>query len=73
MLVVLKANPEIIHKILAHLSSSAIPDIILKLCTLENTIEGQGTVEWLNSLHIIETLTDWIKPNGESEVELINV
>lgn len=48
MLQFIKTQPEVVPKLLLHMSTSAIMDLLLKIISMEEAQEGKGTVQvWL--------------------------
>lgn len=55
MLQFIKSQPEVVPKLLLHMSTSAIMDLLLKIISMEEAQEGKGTVQvWL--LYVIHPL-----------------
>jgi len=45
MLDFIKAQPDVVPKLLLHMSTSSIMDLLLKIISMEEAPEGRGTVE----------------------------
>jgi len=45
MLNFIKAQPQVVSKLLLHMSTSPIMDLLLKIISMEETQEGKGTVQ----------------------------
>ncbi len=66
----IKAQPNIVQKILTHISSSPISDLLLKLISIEDIPEGAGIVEWLYTENLIPSLVQRLNPQLDPEVRL---
>ncbi|KAI8393932.1 SIT4 phosphatase-associated protein-domain-containing protein [Radiomyces spectabilis] len=67
MLTFIKSDPENLQKILNHLKTSAILDLLLTLVRLEEVDEGKGIVKWLSDQGLLENLVDRLDPYLDSE------
>lgn len=65
----IKSQPNTIQKILTHISSSPISDLLLKLISIEDIPEGAGIVEWLYTENLIPSLVQRLNPQLDSEVK----
>eukprot|EP01129_Flabellula_baltica_P001934 TRINITY_DN11826_c0_g1_i2.p1 TRINITY_DN11826_c0_g1~~TRINITY_DN11826_c0_g1_i2.p1 ORF type:complete len:292 (+),score=62.73 TRINITY_DN11826_c0_g1_i2:40-915(+) len=54
----LKRNTNVVFNILKHVGSSVITDFFSHLISLEDRVEGFGTVDWLNSIQLMENITE---------------
>lgn len=45
MLLFIKSQPEVVPKLLLHMSTSAIMDLLLKIISMEESPDGKGTVQ----------------------------
>lgn len=68
MLKFIKSIPDIVSKLMGHLETSAIMDLILKLISLEEYPDGAGVIEWLHEQSLIGLLIQQLDPNNEPEV-----
>ncbi|KAI8998266.1 SIT4 phosphatase-associated protein-domain-containing protein [Gaertneriomyces semiglobifer] len=68
MLTFIRAKENVVKKLLTHIGSSAIADLLLKLISLEELPEGQGIVEWLSSENLVETLVSRLNPALDGDV-----
>ncbi|KAI8976765.1 SIT4 phosphatase-associated protein-domain-containing protein [Pilobolus umbonatus] len=62
----IKSKPENVKKILAHLESSPMMDLLLKLVRMEEITEGRGLVKWLNENGLLADLMNRLDPNLDS-------
>lgn len=60
-------NPTILSKILKHISSSPIAEILLKLISVSDREEASGVIEWLSKEKVIPTLVARFDPNLDDE------
>ncbi|KAG9290880.1 hypothetical protein G9A89_011030 [Geosiphon pyriformis] len=60
--------PNVVSKLLKHMETSAIMDLLLKLISVEEYPEGTGVIEWLNSEGLIQALISKLNPNLDSEI-----
>ncbi|KAG1139562.1 hypothetical protein G6F37_010335 [Rhizopus arrhizus] len=63
----IKSDSENLNKILAHLQTSAIMDLLLTLIRMEELSEGKGIVKWLSEHGLLENLIDRLDPYLDSE------
>lgn len=49
MLHFIKSQPEVVPKLLLHMSTSSIMDLLLKIISMEESPEGKGTVQVTNN------------------------
>jgi len=49
MLQFIKSQPEVVPKLLLHMSTSSIMDLLLKIISMEESVEGKGTVQVQNN------------------------
>ncbi|KAG0268497.1 hypothetical protein DFQ27_006562 [Actinomortierella ambigua] len=71
MLAFIKAQPEVVPKLLLHMSTSAIMDLLLKIISMEESPEGRGTVQWLSEQGLMPWLVNRLDPNFDAEVHSI--
>lgn len=64
----LKQKEELIDRIIKHLESSAVMDLLLKIIACEETPEGKGVLEWLSSANLIPRLVGKLDPSLDGEV-----
>ncbi|KAJ3160426.1 hypothetical protein HDU86_000760 [Geranomyces michiganensis] len=68
MVTFIRAQPNVVQRLLAHIGSSAIADLLLKLISMEELPEGAGVVEWLSKEGLVPTLVGRLDPTLDSEV-----
>ncbi|KAF9355926.1 hypothetical protein BGX26_005931 [Mortierella sp. AD094] len=71
MLEFIKSQPEVVPKLLLHMSTSAIMDLLLKIISMEESPEGKGTVQWLSEQGLMPWLVNRLDPNFDAEVHSI--
>ncbi|KAF9915210.1 hypothetical protein BX616_006660 [Lobosporangium transversale] len=71
MLQFIKSQPEVVPKLLLHMSTSAIMDLLLKIISMEESPEGKGTVQWLSEQGLMPWLVNRLDPNYDAEVHSI--
>ncbi|CAG8482913.1 23181_t:CDS:10 [Rhizophagus irregularis] len=64
----IQSIPNVIKKMLTHMDTSAIMDLLLKLISVEEYPEGAGVIDWLNSEGLIEELISRLDPNIDPDV-----
>ncbi|KAJ3023801.1 hypothetical protein HKX48_000935 [Thoreauomyces humboldtii] len=62
MVAFIRDQPNIVQRLLTHIGSSAIADLLLKLISVEEIPEGAGVVEWLSKEGLITTLVSRLDP-----------
>ncbi|KAI8064312.1 SIT4 phosphatase-associated protein-domain-containing protein [Gilbertella persicaria] len=62
MMTFIQSNPENLNKILSHLQTSAIMDLLLTLVRMEELPEGKGVVKWLSDHKLLGNLIDRLDP-----------
>ncbi|CAO3675513.1 unnamed protein product [Rhizopus stolonifer] len=67
MMSFIQSNPENLKKIIGHLQTSAIMDLLLTLVRMEELREGKGVVKWLSENGLLESLIDRLDPYLDSE------
>ncbi|KAI9258541.1 SIT4 phosphatase-associated protein-domain-containing protein [Sporodiniella umbellata] len=67
MLHFIQSKPENLKKILRHLQTSAMMDLLLTLVRMEELREGKGMVKWLSQHGLLESLMDRLDPYLGSE------
>ncbi|CAO3646400.1 unnamed protein product [Cunninghamella echinulata] len=67
MIEFIESKPSNLNKILNHLQSSAIMDLLLTLVRMEELSEGKGIVQWLSDGGLLENLIDRLDPYLDSE------
>ncbi|KAF7725566.1 hypothetical protein EC973_009521 [Apophysomyces ossiformis] len=67
MIEFIRSKPDNLNKILAHLQTSAIMDLLLTLVRVEELPEGKGTVQWLSDGGLLENLVSRLDPYLDSE------
>ncbi|KAJ3200174.1 hypothetical protein HDU67_002256, partial [Dinochytrium kinnereticum] len=68
MVAFVKNQPNIVKKILSHIGTSAVADLLLKIISVEEVPEGQGVVKWLAGQDLIPSLINRLEPNQDVEV-----
>ncbi|KAG0215595.1 hypothetical protein BGX31_000819, partial [Mortierella sp. GBA43] len=71
MLQFIKLQPEVVPKLLLHMSTSAIMDLLLKIISMEESPDGKGTVQWLSEQGLMPWLVNRLDPNYDAEVHSI--
>ncbi|KAF8939749.1 hypothetical protein BGZ58_008837 [Dissophora ornata] len=71
MLQFIKSQPEVVPKLLLHMSTSAIMDLLLKIISMEESPDGKGTVQWLSEQGLMPWLVNRLDPNFDAEVHSI--
>ncbi|CAG8542941.1 8541_t:CDS:10 [Ambispora gerdemannii] len=64
----IRSIPKVVNKLLTHMETSAIMDLLLKLISVEEYPEGAGVVDWLNSEGLIQALISKLEPNLDSDI-----
>ncbi|SAM04452.1 hypothetical protein [Absidia glauca] len=67
MLEFIESRPENLNKILDHLDSSAIMDLLLTLVRMEELPEGKGIVQWLSDGGLMDNLINRLDPSLDTE------
>ncbi|ORZ17185.1 SIT4 phosphatase-associated protein-domain-containing protein [Absidia repens] len=67
MLEFIESKPGNLNKILNHLHSSAVMDLLLTLVRMEELPEGKGIVRWLSDGGLMENLVDRLNPYLDTE------
>lgn len=67
MLQFIRDHPDILSKILKHISSSPIAEILLKLISISDREEASGIIEWLQKEKVIPNLVTRFDPNLDDE------
>ncbi|KAI8598552.1 SIT4 phosphatase-associated protein-domain-containing protein [Dissophora ornata] len=71
MLQFIKSQPEVVPKLLLHMSTSSIMDLLLKIISMEESPEGKGTVQWLSEQGLMPWLVNRLDPNFDAEVHSV--
>ncbi|KAF9997962.1 hypothetical protein BGZ65_006481 [Modicella reniformis] len=71
MLQFIKSQPDVVSKLLLHMSTSAIMDLLLKIISMEEAQEGKGTVQWLSEEGLMPWLVNRLDPNFDPEVHSV--
>ncbi|KAG0268473.1 hypothetical protein BGZ95_002453 [Linnemannia exigua] len=71
MLSFIRSQPKVVPKLLLHMSTSAIMDLLLKIISMEESPEGKGTVQWLSEEGLMPWLVNRLDPNFDEEVHSI--
>ncbi|KAI7832626.1 SIT4 phosphatase-associated protein-domain-containing protein [Gamsiella multidivaricata] len=71
MLEFIKSQPDVVSKLLLHMSTSSIMDLLLKIISMEESPGGKGTVEWLSEQGLMPWLVDRLDPNLDAEVHSV--
>lgn len=67
MLQFIRDQPQILSKILKHISSSPIAEILLKLISINDREEANGIIEWLQQEKVIPSLVSRFDPYLDDE------
>ncbi|KAF9912144.1 hypothetical protein EC991_000554 [Linnemannia zychae] len=67
----IRSQPKVVPKLLLHMSTSAIMDLLLKIISMEESPEGKGTVQWLSEEGLMPWLVNRLDPNFDEEVHSI--
>jgi len=67
MLQFIREHPDILSKILKHISSSPIAEILLKLISISDREEANGIIEWLQQEKVIPNLVSRFDPYLDDE------
>ncbi|KAI8888069.1 SAPS-domain-containing protein [Backusella circina FSU 941] len=67
MMTFIQSDPENLTKILSHLHTSAIMDLLLTLIRMDELPEGKGVVSWLSEHGLLANLIDRLDPYLDSE------
>ncbi|KAF9109133.1 hypothetical protein BGX27_007957 [Mortierella sp. AM989] len=71
MLQFIKAQPEVVPKLLLHMSTSSIMDLLLKIISMEESPDGRGTVQWLSQEGLMPWLVNRLDPNNDAEIHSV--
>ncbi|KAF9350175.1 hypothetical protein BGX26_011611 [Mortierella sp. AD094] len=71
MLQFIKAQPEVVPKLLLHMSTSSIMDLLLKIISMEESPDGKGTVQWLSEEGLMPWLVNRLDPNNDAEIHSV--
>ncbi|KAF9931472.1 hypothetical protein FBU30_010088 [Linnemannia zychae] len=71
MLGFIRSQPKVVPKLLLHMSTSAIMDLLLKIISMEESPEGKGTIQWLSEEGLMPWLINRLDPNFDEEVHSI--
>ncbi|KAJ3223481.1 hypothetical protein HK099_001064 [Clydaea vesicula] len=71
MIAYIKTQPNIISKLLKHISNSPITDLILKLIALEESPQAAGVIDWLCKQDLIKLLVERLSAEHDSEMHNI--
>ncbi|KAI8846706.1 SIT4 phosphatase-associated protein-domain-containing protein [Chytridium lagenaria] len=63
-----KTQPNVVSKLLNHIGTSAIADLLLKIISVEEVPEGQGVVKWLAEQNLVANLIDRLEPEQDMEI-----
>ncbi|KAI7900933.1 SIT4 phosphatase-associated protein-domain-containing protein [Cokeromyces recurvatus] len=63
----IQSDSENLNKILSHLQTSAIMDLLLTLIRMEELPEGKGVVKWLSEHGLLVNLVDRLNPYLDTE------
>ncbi|KAI8378892.1 SIT4 phosphatase-associated protein-domain-containing protein [Choanephora cucurbitarum] len=67
MMAFIQSDPSNLDKILSHLQTSAVMDLLLTLVRMEELPEGKGVVKWLSHHGLLENLIDRLDPYLDNE------
>ncbi|KAI8905934.1 SIT4 phosphatase-associated protein-domain-containing protein [Gorgonomyces haynaldii] len=68
MIQFLRSQDDAVTRLLKHVGTSAISDLILKLISLDELPEGQGVIHWLSSQGLIAHLISQLDPKNTPEM-----
>ncbi|KAJ3195874.1 hypothetical protein HK101_010784 [Irineochytrium annulatum] len=70
MVVFVKSQTHVIDKILMHIGTSAIADLLLKIISVDEVPEGQdlNVCQWLSSQNLISNLIDRLSPAQDVDI-----
>ncbi|KAJ3056073.1 hypothetical protein HK097_008201 [Rhizophlyctis rosea] len=68
MITFVRAQENIVNKLLAHIGTSAIADLLLKLISMEELAEGAGIVSWLAGEGLIPSLLSRLDPSQDPDI-----
>ncbi|TPX46863.1 hypothetical protein SeMB42_g02679 [Synchytrium endobioticum] len=68
MVLFLREQPNMVQKLLIHIGTSAIADLLLKLISLHELSEGAGVVTWLSHEGLIPSLISRLDPRLDTEI-----
>ncbi|KAJ3099998.1 hypothetical protein HDU97_002605 [Phlyctochytrium planicorne] len=68
MVTFVRNQPDVVKKILNHIGTSAIADLLLKIISVEEVPEGQGIVQWLAGQNLIPSLIDRLEPSQDVDI-----
>ncbi|KAF9578298.1 hypothetical protein BGW38_005981, partial [Lunasporangiospora selenospora] len=71
MLEFIRSRPNVVEKLLLHMSTSAIMDLLLKIISMEEAPEGKGIVQWLSENGLMPWLIGQLDPNLDEETHSI--
>ncbi|KAF9572844.1 hypothetical protein EC968_009409 [Mortierella alpina] len=71
MLQFIKAQPDVVSKLLLHISTSSVMDLLLKIISMEESPEGRGTVQWLSEQGLMPWLVNRLDPNNDAEIHSV--
>ncbi|KAF9959870.1 hypothetical protein BGZ70_008739 [Mortierella alpina] len=71
MLQFIKAQPDVVSKLLLHISTSSVMDLLLKIISMEESPEGRGTVQWLSEKGLMPWLVNRLDPNNDAEIHSV--
>ncbi|GJJ12305.1 hypothetical protein Clacol_006546 [Clathrus columnatus] len=65
------AEPEVIERIIRHIASPAIADLLFRIIQLDEHPSGAGVLEWLREEGLIPRLIDLLSPCEKPEIHTI--
>ncbi|KAF9959710.1 hypothetical protein BGZ72_008957 [Mortierella alpina] len=71
MLQFIKTQPDVVSKLLLHISTSSVMDLLLKIISMEESPEGRGTVQWLSEQGLMPWLVNRLDPNNDAEIHSV--
>ncbi|KAG0215369.1 hypothetical protein BGX28_000109 [Mortierella sp. GBA30] len=71
MLQFIKSQPDVVSKLLLHISTSSVMDLLLKIISMEESPEGRGTVQWLSEQGLMPWLVNRLDPNNDAEIHSV--
>jgi hypothetical protein len=68
MIEFVKAQPSIVERLIAHISSPTIADILFRIVQCEESIHGRGIVDWLCEEGLVPRLASLLSPHYSQDV-----
>ncbi|OLL23393.1 Extragenic suppressor of kinetochore protein 1 [Neolecta irregularis DAH-3] len=65
----IQSLPDIVSKLLSHIDTSAVMDLLLKIISMEKFDAGRGVVDWLQDEGLIPALISQMDPQVDPEIQ----